>query len=117
MRDVSGDFEIHMTGGAADAERLAAFPGPPGLKVVHIVLDRGVHASQPMVTATGRGSWADQQAALWRWEGELKDARIPVLRSKIEATPWSDGVPQSDPEAWDEPTDRYFEHHIKLLLP
>jgi hypothetical protein len=117
VRDVSGDFEIHLTGEAADAGRLEAFAARHGLKFVHIELDRGVHASQPMVTATGRGSRADQQAALWRWESELKDARIRLVRAKIETTPWSEGVPESDPEAWDEPSDRYFEHHIKLLLP
>jgi len=32
------------------------------LKFVHIMLDRGLYASQPILTVTGRGSLVDQKA-------------------------------------------------------
>lgn len=41
---------------------------------------------------------------------------VPI-RVKIEAAPWSVGVPRTDPEARSEPAGRYFEHHVKVLLP
>lgn len=37
-----------------------------------------------------------------------------MLRTKIEAAPWNEGVPQSDQDARE---DLYFEHHVKVLLP
>jgi hypothetical protein len=117
VREVSGDFEIHITSHAGYAEKLASFAARHGLKFVHILLDRGLYVSQPMLTLTGRGSLADQQAALQRWQRELREAGIYPRRSKIEAAPWCVGVPQLDEEAATEPEGRYFEHHIKLLLP
>ncbi len=117
VREVSGDFEIHVTVDANLADKLASFAAARGVKFVHIILDRGVHASQPMLTLTGSGSPADQQSLLRSWEQDLRAAGIPPCRSKIEAAPWSSGVPESDDEAAGEPWNRYFEHHIKLLLP
>jgi len=70
-----------------------------------------------MVTLTGRGTLADQFAVVERWERELREAGVYPCRSKIEAAPWCAGVPGSDEEAAAEPAGRYFEHHIKLLLP
>ncbi|MEU6024854.1 hypothetical protein [Micromonospora sp. NPDC047134] len=52
-----------------------------------------------------------------RWERELRAAGVHPCRSKIEAAPWCVGVPQSDEQATAEPSGRYFEHHVKLLLP
>lgn len=117
MREVSGDFEIHITVDASRTDELASFAASRGVKFVHIVLDRGVHASQPMLTLTGHGSSADQRFLLRAWEDDLRAAGIRPCRSKIEATPWSAGVPGSDEEAVGEPPSRYFEHHVKLLLP
>lgn len=114
--EVSGDFEIHITVHAHQAEKLAAFAIERGVKFLHIVLDRGAHVSQPMLTLTGRGALADQHAAAQRWQGELREAGIYPCRSKIEAAPWCVGVPQSDEQAAVEPGGRYFEHHVKLLL-
>ncbi|SCL21676.1 Nucleotidyl transferase AbiEii toxin, Type IV TA system [Micromonospora pallida] len=117
MREVSGDFEIHITANAYDAERLSAFAAQRGLKFVHIVLDRGAYASQPMLTLTGRGTLTEQHTTVQRWQRELGEACIHPCRSKIEAAPWCVGVPQSDEESAVEPAGRYFEHHVKLLLP
>lgn len=37
-----------------------------------------------------------------------------MVRIKVEAAPWNDGVPERDADAVE---GRYFEHHVKLLLP
>ncbi|MFH8385463.1 hypothetical protein ACH4E7_31775 [Kitasatospora sp. NPDC018058] len=47
----------------------------------------------------------------------MGQAGFTVLRAKIEATPWADGVPASDEDAVPHGPGRYFEHHVKLLLP
>jgi hypothetical protein len=117
VREVTGDFEVHITVDVGLADELASFAASRGVRFVHILLDRGVHASQPMLTVTGSGSPDDQRALLRSWEHDLRTAGIPPCRSKIEATPWAAGVPRSDDEAAGEPANRYFEHHLKLLLP
>lgn len=117
MSEVSGDFEIHVTVHAGKAEELATFAARHGLKFVHIVLDRGLFVSQPMLTLTGRGTLTDQRATVRRWQDKLREAGIPPCRSKIEAAPWCPGVPGSDEQAATAPRSRYFEHHVKLLLP
>ncbi|MEQ4305748.1 nucleotidyl transferase AbiEii/AbiGii toxin family protein [Plantactinospora sp. B6F1] len=117
MSEVSGDFEIHVTVHAEQAGKLAAFAAQHGVKYLHIVLDRGAYASQPMLTLTGRGSLAEQHATVRRWQDELRAAGVHPCRAKIEAAPWCVGVPRSDREAAGEPAGRYFEHDVKLLLP
>ncbi|MFD6636370.1 nucleotidyl transferase AbiEii/AbiGii toxin family protein [Micromonospora chalcea] len=117
MPEVSGDFEIHVTAQPHATEALSAFAARHGLKFVHIVLDRGAYASQPMLTVTGRGTLAQQEATAQRWHDELRAAGVHVSRTKIEAAPWCAGVPRSDEQAAAEPDGRYFEHHVKLLLP
>ncbi|MGA4732007.1 nucleotidyl transferase AbiEii/AbiGii toxin family protein [Micromonospora taraxaci] len=117
MLEVSGDFEIHITAYASQAEKLRAFATEHGVKFVHIMLDRGAYASQPMLSLNGRGTLTEQQGAVQRWQHELREAGIHPCRSKIEAAPWCAGVPQSDEQAAAEPGGRYFEHHVKLLLP
>ncbi len=116
MLEVSGDFEIHLSAEPHVAEKLSAFAARHGLKFVHIVLDRGSYASQPMLTLTGHGTLSEQQVAAQRWHDELRAAGIHTNRTKIEAAPWCVGVPQSDEQAAAEPDGRYFEHHVKLLL-
>ncbi|TDC43961.1 nucleotidyl transferase AbiEii/AbiGii toxin family protein [Micromonospora sp. KC213] len=116
MPEVSGDFEIHITAHAFQAEKLSAFATEHGVTFVHIVLDRGENVSQPMLTLVGRGTVPEQHAAVQRWQRELREAGIYPCRSKIEAAPWCVGVPQSDEQAAIEPDGRYFEHHVKLLL-
>ncbi|QLQ40446.1 nucleotidyl transferase AbiEii/AbiGii toxin family protein [Micromonospora robiginosa] len=113
---MSGDFEIHLTAYAHQAEELAAFAARHGVKFVHIVLDRGMYATQPMLTLAGRGTLTEQQAVAQHWLRELGTAGIHACRTKIEAAPWCVGVPQSDEQAAAEPNGRYFEHHVKLLL-
>jgi hypothetical protein len=110
-----GEFETHITV-ASGVSRLYSIAEELGLKVVHIVLERGLTPSQPMVTARSSGTFgtalaeAEQIAFLLRAEG------FCVTRLKIEATPWTVGVPRTDAEAAELGPGRYFEHHLKLRL-
>ena len=115
--EVAGDFEIHITVYDHHGGKLSAFAAQRGVKFVDIVLDRGRNVSQPMLTLTGQGTLAEQHAAVERWRHDLCEAGMHPCRMKIEAAPWCVGVPQSDEQAAAEPAGRYFEHHVKLLLP
>ncbi|GAA2815970.1 nucleotidyl transferase AbiEii/AbiGii toxin family protein [Crossiella cryophila] len=110
----SGDFEVHLTGSEWEADRLAAFARQRGAKFSDIKLDRGATPLQPMLTVAGSGTLAELHELAERWRAELIAADLHVLRVKIEAAPWNQGVPQSDVDAR---ADLYFEHHVKLLLP
>src|SRR5262245_51221425 len=114
MADVSGDFEIHITTDPGHAETLATFAEQYGMAFVHIVLDRGSHESQPMLTLTGRGVLDQQLELADGWVGRLRAAGVPPIRTKVEAAPWCVGVPRSDADVATGPKGRYFEHHVKL---
>ncbi|WP_144119135.1 nucleotidyl transferase AbiEii/AbiGii toxin family protein [Catellatospora sichuanensis] len=115
--EITGDFEIHLTVHDYGSSRLAEFAARHGLKYVHVVLDRGITRSQPMLTLAGTGSLADQHSLAGNWAKQLRDVGLHPARTKIEAAPWCTGVPATDAEAAAEPAGRYFEHHVKLLLP
>ncbi|WP_019632215.1 hypothetical protein [Actinomadura atramentaria] len=109
-------YEIHLTvGGGPD--RLDAFAAARGLKAVHIVLDRGRVPSQPMLTRRVRGPLDAAFAAARATAAELVSAGIPVVRTKIEGAPGNPGVPVDDAAARRADPARYFEHHVKLVLP
>ncbi|KUP97518.1 nucleotidyl transferase AbiEii/AbiGii toxin family protein [Thermobifida cellulosilytica] len=115
----TGEFETHLTvsplsGG--DEQELERWAAGRGLKYTRILLDRGRHADQPMLTFTASGSLEEQRAAAERYAAELAGLGWPVVRTKIEAAPWNPGVPQTDEEAVANRPDQYFEHHVKLLL-
>lgn len=117
MREPQGDFQLHITGYSSQADALASFAAGHGLTFLHILLDRGHSVSQPMITVNGRGSPTDQRALLQHWQAQLRAARLYSCRSKIEVSASAAGLPQSEDEAVAEPAGRYFEHHVKLLLP
>ena len=110
----SGDFEVHLTGSAQEADALAAFASRRGAKFTHILLNRGDTPSQPMLTVRGSGTLEDLHRLADGWRADLAAKGLRVLRVKIEAAPWNEGVPVSDLDASDE---LYFEHHVKVLLP
>ncbi|QNS02897.1 hypothetical protein [Streptomyces xanthii] len=116
-----GDLEAHLTVDAGDESavgRLADWAAAHGLGFTHIVLARGHHPSQPMVTLRGHGradAWLRTTVA--ETAAALAHAGFPVLRTKAETTPWASGVPQTDAEARLAPSHLHFEHHVKLLLP
>jgi hypothetical protein len=117
--DLAGDFETHLTvrppAGPDDA--LATWAATHDLKYSRIVLDRGTTPDQPMLTARGHGSLPTLQAAARTWADRLRSAGFEVTRVKVEAAPWNDGVPRTDDDAATEPPDRYWEHHVKVVLP
>ncbi|MFF3002082.1 hypothetical protein ACFVTF_04640 [Kitasatospora sp. NPDC057940] len=108
---------MHLTVEPGAAEALAGWADGHGLKFTHILLARGAAPSQPMLTLRADGSLDEVAAATSRTTGRLTQAGFTVLRAKIEATPWAEGVPVSDEDAVPHGAHRYFEHHVKLLLP
>lgn len=116
MADFAGEYETHVTVRADNPDRLdalRALADARGLTFHHIVLDRGFTPSQPMVTRRGRGDLDGESAAATHLAAKLTDDGYVVTRVKIEAAPDAAGVPRADADAC---PDRYFEHHVKLLL-
>lgn len=95
-------FEAHIT--VAPAAGLEELAERMGLKVLHIVLDRGAHPSQPMVSCRAEGDVATALERVREVTGELTRAGHEVLRVKLEAEPRH-------------PTELYLEQHVALLLP
>lgn len=117
--EFAGEFETHLTVRLHDSpgiEALQHWATAHGLKCVHIVLDRGLSASQPMLTRHGAGTLAQEHAIAAALRELLEDAGFAVTRLKTEVPPWNQDVPESEEEARRHPPERYFEHHIKLLL-
>src|SRR5262249_42800597 len=86
------------------------------LKCLHIVLDRGCSASQPMVSRRGRGTLLTELAVADQLANRLKAEEFEVSRIKLEACLENEDIPQTDADAARSHTSRYFEHHIKLLI-
>lgn len=116
---VRGPWECHLTVDSAgeSVDALAAWAAYRGLSFVHIVLARGRTPSQPMLTLHGEGGPADRARATGALSSALAADGFRVLRVKTETAPWAEGVPRDDDEARRQPRTRYFEHHVKLLLP
>lgn len=117
--EFTGEFETHITVCLNDSdriERLQKWSINHGLKCLHIVLNRGVTASQPMLTRHGWGDITGELRTAYNICQSLNAEGFSVTRIKIEAAPWNQGVPQSNVEILHHSSDRYFENHIKLLL-
>jgi hypothetical protein len=116
---LTGDFEVHLTLTAgtdvpdATTRKLA---DQHGLTFIHIRLDRGATPSQPMFTGRASGTLTHLRRVADGWSAALRAEGLDVVRVKIEAAPWCRGIPATDEQAADEPGERYFEHHVKLLL-
>ncbi|GAA1600392.1 hypothetical protein GCM10009828_028290 [Actinoplanes couchii] len=93
----------------ADDEKLRAWAAGIGAKYTRIVLDRGVTADQPMLSWLTGGTAAEAELSARRTAADLQEAGFPVTRLKVEAAASSQEAPAAD--------GRYFEHHVKLLLP
>ena len=115
------EFETHVTVrapcAAEDVTRLREWASSHELKFTHIILARGRTPSQPMLTRHGHGTLADEHARAAELAAALGADGFDVTRVKIEAAPWNVGVPRTDAAAAADPPQRYFEHHVKLLLP
>jgi hypothetical protein len=55
-----GEFETHISVEIDDLDRLQRWCIDRDLKFLHIMLDRGEHQSQPMLTRRGRGDFDEQ---------------------------------------------------------
>jgi hypothetical protein len=115
----SGEFETHITVNLNSVDEiniLQKWGMERGFKFLHILLDRGLTASQPMLTRRGSGNFKDELKIAVDSCQKLQTEGFSAVRIKIETPPWNQGVPQSNIKAKNLPDDRYFEHHIKLLL-
>lgn len=112
-------YEIHLTVSAeADDERLRQLAGGLGVKYTRIQLDRGDHAGQPMLswlTAAG-GTAQAAEAEAREITARLGAEGVRVTRLKVEAAADGREAPVTEAQAVTQPG-RYFEHHVKLLLP
>ncbi|KJS59958.1 hypothetical protein VM95_24195 [Streptomyces rubellomurinus] len=118
--DLVGEFETHVTvecEGDGAVRRLERWAADRGVGFVHIVLARGRMTSQPMVTLRGTGALPEQRLAALAAADELRASGFEPVRVKIEAAPWTLGVPQSDVQAARLGPEVHFEHHIKVLVP
>lgn len=114
-----GEFETHLTVRADDEATLVALErhaAAQDLKFTHIRLDRGRVCDQPMFTAVFSGSFAEVRDSVNELGASVERAGFPLVRTKIEATPWAEGVPGTDEQAMALGSQYYFEHHVKLLL-
>lgn len=101
-------YEVHLTVTAeASDELLRSWAAARGVKYTRIMLDRGDHANQPMLSWLSDGTPASAEADARRTVHGLRSSGFPVTRLKVEA---------AAAEA-DEHPGLYFEHHVKLLLP
>ncbi|GAA2538871.1 hypothetical protein GCM10010423_40710 [Streptomyces levis] len=108
-------YESHVTvrcSGPGESARLRRWAAAGGFKLTHIVLARGRMRDQPMLTLSGSPSYAGEAARVREVTARLRADGFDPVRVKIESSPWAPEVPR-------EPCDdgRYFEHHVKLLLP
>ncbi|MFJ5221976.1 hypothetical protein [Streptomyces sp. NPDC088400] len=120
-RTIEGDFETHMTVRADHRPdtvvSLRDWAVVHGLAFTATVLDRGRTPSRPTLTLYGTGSLEEQLRAAEQCAARLAEAGFTVVRTKIEAAPWNEGVPQTDAEAATFPAHCHFEHRLKLRLP
>jgi hypothetical protein len=109
----AGEFELHLTGSEWQVDELGEFAERHGLKFSHIELHRGDVPSQPMLTIGCDGTIDEARAVAESWRAKLFEAELHLVRVKIEAAPWNEGVPRTDADA--DPA-LYFEHHVKVLM-
>lgn len=117
--EFAGALETHLTVESLAADRIAVlgrFADLHGLKCLHIVLDRGNSASQPMLTRHGRGVLSSELEVAQKLALKLCDAGFDVTRIKIEAAPFNEDVPQCDGAVPGLSENQYFEHHVKLVV-
>ncbi|MFJ5233657.1 hypothetical protein ACIQBJ_27635 [Kitasatospora sp. NPDC088391] len=110
----TGPYETHLTLAPAEAGAVASWAGARGLECTHILLARGRHPSQPMLSWRAEGTLAAQHRRAAAEAAGLRAAGFTPVRVKIEAAPWAPGVPVTDAEAELADPAHYFEHHVKV---
>jgi hypothetical protein len=117
--EFDGEFETHLTIRADDltvVEAAREWCVRHNLKFLHIVLDQGRTASQPMISFRGNGRLTSQLATAVEITRQLIADGFAVTRTKVEAAPGNRDIPQFNAEAVGQHCGRYFEHHVKLAL-
>ncbi|MDR3035663.1 MAG: hypothetical protein LBV78_21615 [Kitasatospora sp.] len=112
----AGPYETHLTLAPAEAGALAGWAAAHGLEFTHLLLARGRHPSQPMLSWRAEGPLAAQHRRAAAETARLRAAGFTPVRVKIEAAPWVPGVPGTDAEAERADPAHYFEHHVKIRL-
>ncbi len=87
-----------------------------GVKYTRIQLDRGEHASQPMLSWLCAGTPASAEEEARAATATLRAEGFVVTRLKVEAAASGAEAPVTAAQGAAQPQ-RYFEHHVKLLLP
>ncbi|MGW4881058.1 hypothetical protein ACWEPI_31405 [Streptomyces sp. NPDC004262] len=108
-------YESHVTVRCADPNewaRLQRWAASADLKLTHLVLARGRMRDQPMLTLSGSSSSAEQAERVRHVVARLRADGFEPVRVKTESAPWAAEVPAR----LDGDDERYFEHHVKLLL-
>ncbi|MEW2544818.1 hypothetical protein AB0910_03390 [Streptomyces sp. NPDC047002] len=113
---VVGEFRLRLTIGVGRARDVAGWAGQQGFRVEGGVLDRGRTPGRPTLVLEGTGDLAEQCAAARAWSERLASDGFRVVRTRIEAAPWDDGVPQTDSEAAQAP-ECWFAHRVTVRLP
>lgn len=116
-REFAGLFETHLTvaaGPTISLDAIHAVAAGLGLSCTHVVLSRGEHASQLLLSRRGSGLRSEQIATAKALGPELGRSGIQVVRIKVEAALSNADIPGTDEAAhWSTPA-RYFEHHVKI---
>ncbi|MEW1722235.1 hypothetical protein [Streptomyces sp. NPDC093109] len=131
-RTIEGEFETQLTvradrrGRVERADRadrtdragaLDEWAAAHGLRLTHVVLDRGRTPSRPTLTLRGSGRLDEQRHATERCVRRLAEAGFTVVRTRLAAAPWNEGVPRNGAEAAAFPACCRFEHRVTLRLP
>lgn len=117
-RGYGGAFEAHVTV-RCEPERAADFAALcDRLAVKHLVIElpAGEVVTQPMTATVHRGELREVQAEVHELARALVAAGYEVVRTKLEALPRNRDIPEDDAAAAAEPG-RYFEYHLKLVIP
>ncbi len=117
---LQGPFETHLTVSVPDAgalEDLRGFGEDRGLKFTWIELSSGPAPVQPMLTRHSSGALTEEHRAVRRISHELSARGWKLERVKIEVEAEHPAVLALVEKSLKRPASRYFEHHVKLLLP
>ncbi len=117
---ITGDFETHLTLASPDAVAAGTLQNIAGecrLKVTHILLQRGRQPSQLMLTRHSTETFDESLTAARELAARLAARGLPVSRMKIEIDADNPAAPADELKARANPPERYFEFHVKVILP
>jgi len=98
------------------AGSLQSFAAESGMKITHILLDRGQQPSQLMLTRHSGGTLGEALTEADRLAAQLAARGLQVGRVKIEIEATNPAAPTNEREAKANPAEWYFEYHVKVLI-